>query len=183
MKVNLGKDTETPIKTYSISFNDKYEPKVVGRGITGGAKLQLMPGFEGYNESRAREWCSGAGVSCEFTTVNDANPEGQILTQSVHDGTLMKNVSSVTFVVSNGQGAKDKDKDKDKDDDDDDDEENEGNENGGNGNGNGNGNENNNEGGNENGGNGNDGNTDPEPEKPKPEPDPSEDETIDETGN
>ena len=166
MKVNLGKESETPIKTFSISFNDEYKPKVIGRGLTGGATLKLMPGFEGYTEARAREWCSSSGVNCEFVTATDPNPEGQILTQSVHDGTLMKNVSSVTFTISNGQGTRPKDTDDDDDKDKDKDKENEGDDEGGNNNGD------------NNGGNG----SNPEPTEPT-EPTPPEDETIDETGN
>ena len=115
MRVNLGKEAETPIKSFSISYNDKYEPVVIGKGITTGEKLTLMPNLTGYNESRARDWCSNNHVSCEFITANDPNPDGQILTQSVHDGILMKNVSKVTFTISNGQGAV---KPKDNDDDD-----------------------------------------------------------------
>ena len=168
MRVNLGKESETPIKSYSISYNDKYEPKVVGRGITGGAKLTLMPGFEGYSKSKAQEWCSSSGVSCEFTVATDPNPEGQILTQSVHDGTLMKNVSHVTFVVSNGQGSTNKDKDDD-DDDDDDDKDNNKDDNG-----------NDEPGGDEPGGNEPGGNEPGGNEPTKPEPD---DEVIDETGD
>ncbi len=104
MRVNLELETEEPIKTFSISYNEEYTTPIVGQGLTGGTKLELMKSFIGSSESSAYDWCSSLGLSCSFQTRTDYNPEGIIVDQSVHSGELLKGIGNITFYVSDGEG-------------------------------------------------------------------------------
>lgn len=106
MKVNLDLETETPTKTYSISYNEDYESPIIGKGLYGGSKLALMESFIGKERYLASNYCSTNGLSCVFETVQNSAPAGQITDQSVHVGVLVKSITStVTFYVSDGSGT------------------------------------------------------------------------------
>jgi len=108
MKVNLGLKTEEAIKTFEISYNEDYETPVVGKGLTGGTKLVTMPSYIGDSQSNAQSWCTSNGISCSFQTQASEEPAGIIVDQSIHAGTLLKNVKSVTFYLSDGSGTSEK---------------------------------------------------------------------------
>ena len=105
MRVNLELEQEEPIKTFSISYNEKYEIPVTGKNLTGGTKLGLAKSFIGSTQSNAESWCTANGISCSFQIKTDYNPEGLICDQSVHEGELLKGISSITFYISDGLGT------------------------------------------------------------------------------
>lgn len=105
MKVNLELETETPIKTFSISYNEDYTTPLIGKGLTGGAKLERVKSFIGDNEYNANTWCQANGIRPVFETITDAAPAGTIVNQSAHEGELVKSISSITFYISNGEGS------------------------------------------------------------------------------
>lgn len=104
MKVNLGQETEQPIKTFSISYNEDYTTPIVGRGLTGGTKLALVKSFIGLTEYEAMVWCQENNISCTFETTTDYNTAGLIVDQSAHEGELLKSINSITFYISDGLG-------------------------------------------------------------------------------
>ena len=101
MKQNLG--IESPKVDYSVTYkhNEGYKEKVVGKGLGGGTKLTTLASQIGKSQSAASSYCITNNISCSFEYTNSSEPYGVIVDQSVHEGTLMKNVSSVTFYMSN----------------------------------------------------------------------------------
>lgn len=102
MKINLGKESEKPIKTFKISYNEDYTTPLIGQGLTGGAKLERMPNFIGYDRYYVNNWCSKNNISCSFMEKDSPSEENSIIDQSVHQDVLLKGISSITFYVSNG---------------------------------------------------------------------------------
>lgn len=105
MKVNLELESEKPIKTFSISYNEDYTTPLVGQGLTGGTKLERVKSFIGSNQATANAWCQSNGINCVFETTTDISAAGTIVNQSAHEGELVKNLNSITFYVSNGLGT------------------------------------------------------------------------------
>lgn len=104
MKVNLELKTETPVKTMSFSINEKYETPIIGKGLTGGQKLERVKSFFGATEYEATTWCQMNQITCSFETITDYNLAGLIVNQSAHEGELLKSLSKITFYVSDGLG-------------------------------------------------------------------------------
>ena len=104
MKVNLELKTETPVKTMSFSINEKYETPIIGKGLTGGQKLERVKSFLGATEYEATTWCQMNQITCSFETITDYNLAGLIVNQSAHEGELLKSLSKITFYVSDGLG-------------------------------------------------------------------------------
>ena len=105
MKVNLEQETEEPIKTMSFSINENYTTPLVGKGLTGGEKLERVKSFEGLTEYEAMTWCQMNQISCSFESTNHYYEYGIITSQSAHEGELLASLSSITFYVSNGLGT------------------------------------------------------------------------------
>ena len=122
MRVNLGLESEKPIKTFKISYNEDYTTPLVGMGLNGGEKLETLPNFFGYDKDYVSDWCSTRNLTCNFEEVKSTEEEGFIITQSAYANELLKSLSSVTFTYSDGSGYKveteeDDDEDDEKDDD------------------------------------------------------------------
>lgn len=105
MKVNLEQETEKPIKTFKISYNEDYTTPLVGQGLTGGAKLERVASFIGATEVEALNWCQMNQLSCTFETITDYRTAGLIAEQSAHEGELVKSISKITFYISDGLGT------------------------------------------------------------------------------
>lgn len=105
MKVNLELESETPTKTFSISYNEDYTTPLVGKGLTGGAKLETVKSFIGSNQYEANSWAQSVGLRAVFETITDSAPVGTIVNQSAHEKELVKSLSSITFYISDGQGT------------------------------------------------------------------------------
>ena len=119
MRVNLGLETEKPIKTFKISYNEDYTTPLVGMGLAGGEKLETLPNFFGYDKDYVDEWCTTKGLKCTFEKVASIEEEGFVLTQSAYENELLKSLSSVTFTYSDGSGHiinVEEDEDEDEDD-------------------------------------------------------------------
>ncbi len=93
MKVNLELEEKETIKTFKYSFNESYESKIIGQGITTGEKLTLVPNFVGQSVSYVRDW----GKENNIKIIFDGNESGIVNYQSVHDGILVKTVKSITI--------------------------------------------------------------------------------------
>lgn len=104
MKVNLEIEEAQMIKTFSIDYNENYESKPTGKGITDSNKLETLPSFIGESESYVRNWCESRGISI---TVNEADSlllPGTVVDQGLHVGVFVKNMSHLMIYVSNGKG-------------------------------------------------------------------------------
>lgn len=116
MKVNLGLEKETPIKTFSISYNEDYTTPIVGKGLTGGKKLELVKNFIGDDQYNANSWCLMNGLNCSFEATTSSEEYGTIVEQSAHQGELVKELKEITFYYSNGLGNESNNNQNDEDD-------------------------------------------------------------------
>jgi len=105
MKQNLGLESPKPNYSFSFKYNEGYKEKVTGKGMGGGTRLATMANRIGTNQSTTSQYCINNNISCTFEYRDSIEPYGVIIDQSVHEGTLMKNVSSVTFYMSNNNLA------------------------------------------------------------------------------
>ena len=105
MRINLELESETPVKTFSFSYNEEYSTPVIGRGIYTGTRLERMETFIGYDRETANNYCLNHGLTCTFEFIESAEPYGIIVDQEAHEGELLKSISGCTFYMSNGQGA------------------------------------------------------------------------------
>lgn len=93
MKINLELEEPETIKTFKYNYNEEYESKIIGQGITSGNKLKLVPNFIGQSASYVRNWGNENGISI----IVDGDESGIVNYQSVHDGSLMKSINSITI--------------------------------------------------------------------------------------
>jgi LCP family protein required for cell wall assembly len=107
MNVNLGKADPELIKTFSFSVNKEFEILPVGKGITGGETDGTLISFVNSTVGYTQAYCSKHNLKCNFEYVDETNEhynntyeDGMIGDQSVHQGTLLSNISSITFYVN-----------------------------------------------------------------------------------
>lgn len=96
MKVNLELEEPEVIKTFKYSYNEAYESKLIGQGITTGEKLTLVPSFIGQTASYVRDWGNQNGINI----IVDGSESGTVTSQNIHDGVLVKSISSITITTS-----------------------------------------------------------------------------------
>lgn len=114
MKVNLGQKTKTPVKKLTFSINDLYEKTIIGDKSYSESKLALVPNFtNGYSVDSAKSWGTNNNVTIAIEEVtegdmfNEAYPTGKIVSQSVHEGTMVMKVTEITLYVIKNDGTSD----------------------------------------------------------------------------
>jgi len=102
MKENLELKKVDTIKTFNYDYNSDYEysSDVIGKGIRGGAILSVMPNLSGQTVAYAEKWANNNGITLHKEFVESESIPGIIINQSVHEGTLLKNISSITIYIS-----------------------------------------------------------------------------------
>ena len=102
MKENLNIIKPETIKTFNYDYNTDYEytSDVVGKGIRSGATISLMPNLSGQSVSYAENWAAKNSITLNKEFVESDSIPGIIVNQSVHAGTLLKNISNVTIYIS-----------------------------------------------------------------------------------
>ena len=107
MKENLELEPHEMIKTFSFDANEEYTTKVTGQGITTGTKLETMPNFVGKSMSEVETWASSHNITLQTKFVDNTssyyNPNitpGLIANQSVSDGILLNNVTTLTVYIN-----------------------------------------------------------------------------------
>ena len=93
MKVNLELEEPEVIKTFKYSYNEDYESKLIGQGITTGEKLTLVPSFIGQTASYVRDWGNQNSININV----EGSESGIVTSQNIHDGVLVKSISSITI--------------------------------------------------------------------------------------
>ena len=101
MKQNL--ELKSAKADYSFEFHgyNGYVEKVTGKNVFGEKTLTTLASYIGSSQSYASDYCIKNKISCTFEYRDSDQPYGIIIDQSVHDGVLLRNVSSVTFYMSN----------------------------------------------------------------------------------
>ena len=92
MKVNLELEEKEIIKTFDYTYGEDYEAGIIGKNITTGAKLQLVPDFTGSSEAYVRDWASKNNISVEVV-----GGGATVIEQSIHPGVLVKSISRITI--------------------------------------------------------------------------------------
>lgn len=102
MKENLNIIKPETIKTFNYDYNTDYEytSDVIGKGIRSGATISLMPNLSGQSVSYAENWAAKNSITLNKEFVESDSIPGIIVNQSVHAGTLLKNISNVTIYIS-----------------------------------------------------------------------------------
>ena len=108
MKENLEIESHEMIKTFEFNANEEYTTKITGEGITTGTKLETMPTFIGASVSEVEAWANSHNITLntEFVDETDANynasiAPGLVANQSIANGILLNNVSSLTIYINN----------------------------------------------------------------------------------
>jgi hypothetical protein len=107
MEENLELREVTPIKTFSISYNENYTTPLVGQYEYGGAVLDVVPNFIGGGLSKAMDWCNTNGYNCSSEYADSDEPQGIVIEQSIHAFQLMQEVrdKTIVFTLSNGNNS------------------------------------------------------------------------------
>ena len=107
MKENLELEEHEMIKTFSFDANEEYTTKVTGQGITTGEKLETMPNFVGKSMSDVETWIASHNITLQTEFVDNTSPyynpniaPGLIANQSVSNGILLNNVTTLTIYIN-----------------------------------------------------------------------------------
>ena len=103
MKVNLGISNATLIKKFNFSINTPYEKAIIGKGVTGGATLDLVPSFTGKSKSFVETWASTRNIKVTTTYVDkdDSYTQDNVISQSIPAKTDVTTISALTISVAN----------------------------------------------------------------------------------
>ncbi len=109
MRVNLELESAEMPKTISISVNENYESKIIGKGLTDDSRVETMPSFTNKTVTEATSWGASHNIPVYIEYVDytseyynpDVSP-GLIANQSVHRGTFLTNISSLTIYINSG---------------------------------------------------------------------------------
>lgn len=119
MEINLGEKEEELQKTFNFSINEIYEQEIIGQGEKDSSStISTLPSFIGSSKAYTQSWCNARNISANFITVSkgdfgysDSYDDGEVISQSVSQGTELNKVKSITFkVISKTDDTKDDDK-------------------------------------------------------------------------
>ena len=103
MNITLGKEKKEEIKDFTFDLNEPYEKKVIGKTYYNETRKQVVPDFTSMSVSEAKSWGNNNGITInvnETTSESEEYTDGQITSQSVHDGVLTEEAgSSITVTV------------------------------------------------------------------------------------
>ena len=107
MKVNLELKEATMVKTFDFSINETYEKNLIGQGEKDNtSNITTLPSFIGDSKSFVTSWANARNIKVSFITIKKGDPlykdsysDGQVVSQSVPQGTELNRVSSITFGV------------------------------------------------------------------------------------
>ena len=103
MNITLGKEKKEEIKDFTFDLNEPYEKKVIGKTYYNETRKQVVPDFTLMSVSEAKSWGNNNGITInvnETTSESEEYTDGQITSQSVHDGVLTEEAgSSITVTV------------------------------------------------------------------------------------
>lgn len=100
MKINLEIDKPKLIKTFSFDVNEEYEKTVTGKKYYNEQRRELLPNFVGNTKEYVENWARERNIEVTFNEEVSGSPTGTIISQSEHNGKLVENVKSISFVVS-----------------------------------------------------------------------------------
>ncbi len=102
MNVTLGKEKKEEIKEFTFDLNEPYEKEVIGKTYYNETRKQVVPDFTLMSVSEAKSWGNTNGIAInvnETTSESEEYSDGEITSQSVHEGVLAEEVESITITV------------------------------------------------------------------------------------
>lgn len=103
MNITLGKEKKEEIKEFTFDLNEPYEKEVIGKTYYNETRKQVVPDFTLMSVSEAKSWGSANGITInvnETTSESEEYSDGQITSQSVHEGVLAEEAgSNITITV------------------------------------------------------------------------------------
>lgn len=105
MKVNLGLEEPTMIKTFNFSANYTYEVPVIGKQYYSVKRNEALPSFVGSSLEYLNTWANARGITVNTNYITegmdgyDENKNGIITGQNVSKGTLVSEVKSINVNV------------------------------------------------------------------------------------
>lgn len=103
MNITLGKEKKEEIKEFTFDLNEPYEKEVIGKTYYNETRKQVVPDFTLMSVSEAKSWASANGITInvnETTSESEEYSDGQITSQSVHEGVLAEEAgSNITITV------------------------------------------------------------------------------------
>ncbi len=105
MKVNLGLEEPTMIKTFNFSANYTYEVPVIGKQYYSVKRNEALPSFVGSSITYLNTWADARGITVNVNYITDgmdgydSNKDGIIINQNVSKGTLVSEVKSISVNV------------------------------------------------------------------------------------
>jgi len=107
MKMNLGIKKTTMNKSFTYDINIEYEPKIIGKGLTGGTTIETLPDFRGKAVSEVVNFASEKNINVNYEYVDHTNSRynnsygaGYISQQSIASQTRLSNVKELTVYVN-----------------------------------------------------------------------------------
>ena len=107
MKMNLGLKKITLNKSFSYDYNQEYEPKIIGKGLTSGNTIETLPDFKGQPVSEIVNWLGDRNITINYEYVDKTNnkydkslPSGYISQQSIPSRTRVSNIKEITIYVN-----------------------------------------------------------------------------------
>ena len=105
MKINLGLEEPTIIKTCSFSINKKYVVPIIGKGTYNQSDIETVPNFKNKDISIAQDWANSKGITIniEYKDISEGT-NGTVLSQSIPASYIVSNISdntSLTVTVAN----------------------------------------------------------------------------------
>ena len=103
MNITLGKEKKEEIKEFTFDLNEPYQKEVIGKTYYNETRKQVVPDFTLMSVSEAKSWASANGITIninETTSESEEYSDGQITSQSVHEGVLAEEAgSNITITV------------------------------------------------------------------------------------
>ena len=105
MKVNLGLEEPTMIKTFNFSANYTYEVPVIGKQYYSVKRNEALPSFVGSSITYLNTWADARGITVNVNYITDgmdgydSNKNGIIINQNVSKGTLVSEIKSISVNV------------------------------------------------------------------------------------
>ena len=107
MKMNLGIKKITLNKSFSYDYNQEYEQKIIGKGLTSGNTIETLPDFRGQTISDVINWLGDKQIIVNYEYVDHTNQKynssyenGYIANQSVTSRTRVSDIKEITIYIN-----------------------------------------------------------------------------------
>ena len=107
MKMNLGIKKVVLNKSFSYDYNQEYEPKIIGKGLTSGNTIETLPDFKGQPISEVINWLGDKNITINYEYINSTDSKynsnygpGYISQQSPQSKTRVSSIKEITVYVN-----------------------------------------------------------------------------------